>query len=478
MSDKKASYSERLAYALHHFGFPYVRLAKFLALYPDVIGQKLAAELDGFQDKVDELPLVEVRQLIEEALGKSVDDTFTDISEAVIATSIAQVHKARFVDQNGLIKEVAIKVLKPDLERNFNHALESFYLAVRITEKIFPKSRKLNLACVIAEFEHSVRLDMDLRLVAATAFEMTKNAVGTVNVCVPEIYWDLTRKHMLTTSWVDGIKVSDVCALRDAGYDLQQIASSMIQSFLRYAIRDGFFYIDLPADNLVLDKQGRVVLVNLEYICSLNMDDRYFLAEFLSAIVSNNYLRVSEICFDAGYLPRKSAIGAFALAVCAVCKSVKDKSSFEATSSQLISQFLDYSVVFGITTPAHLRLLQQSILVVEKMARVLDPRLDFYGISEPIVCECIEGDLGISYKLHQIVGNENAIGRLWMKIFAIAGRLDSLSSGFLRMLKEGSQGDYGYVKLVDEVRSANRCSLKLVICLGIAIIILLWFAIV
>jgi ubiquinone biosynthesis protein len=427
--------------ALHRLGPSYVKLGQFLATRPDIIGADLADDLGRLQDQVAAVPLAEIRHQIEADLGAPLETVFLDLSEAVAAASVAQVHKGRIRDRAGEVRDVAVKVLRPDVEGRFRRDLTGFYLAARLIERLVPASRRLRPVEVVDVLARTMRMELDLRLEAAAISEMAENTRDDAGFRLPGIQWDLTRRTVLVIEWIDGVKVSDRAGLVAAGHDLPALAATIVQSFLRHAMRDGFFHADMHQGNLFVDRDGRVVAVDLGIVGRLSRDDRRFLAEILHGFISRDYRKVSRVHFEAGLVPASESVEDFAQAVRAIGEPIRDRVAADISMGHLLGQLIDYTGVFNMKTQPRLVLLQKTMVVVEGVARGLDPRLDIWTVAEPVVGDWIRHNLGVATRLEEAGASLGALTEAGRAIPRLVDRLERGSAGFARMAEEGLRLD-------------------------------------
>src|SRR5690242_9853041 len=242
----------RLSAALTRLGPTYVKLGQFLATRPDVVGTAIARDLESLQDKMAPFPQAEAEAAIAAAFDKPLASVYASFGPAVAAASIAQVHRAE-IETDGVRKPVAVKVLRPDIERRFRSDLDAFFFAARKAEAFSTEARRLRLIEVVSTLARSVAIEMDFRLEAAAASEMAANTREDPDFRVPAVDWDRTAREVLTLEWIDGIRLSDHGALQARDFDLPALGRKVIQSFLRQALRDGFFHADMHPGNLFVD---------------------------------------------------------------------------------------------------------------------------------------------------------------------------------------------------------------------------------
>jgi ubiquinone biosynthesis protein len=382
-----------LAAALTKLGPSYVKLGQFLATRPDVVGMAVARDLETLQDRMPPFGLAIARTEIARELGGSVEQHFASLSEPIAAASVAQVHKARIEDAKGA-RDVAVKVLRPGVERRFRRDLDTFYFAARTIERIDPKSKRLRPVEIVETLERTTAFEMDLRLEAAALSEMAQNTRSDPGFRVPKPDWERTARNVLTLEWIDGIPLSDVEAIRVAGHDLVALGATVIQSFLRHAIRDGFFHADMHQGNLFVDREGRLVAVDFGIMGRAGEKERRFLAEILHGFITRDYRRVAEVHFEAGYVPAKHSVADFAQAIRAIGEPIHEKRADEISMAKLLTLLFEVTELFDMKTRPELILLQKTMVVVEGVARTLDPKLDMWKTAEPVVRDWIERRFG------------------------------------------------------------------------------------
>ncbi len=406
----KDNQAGRLAAALTRLGPTYVKLGQFLATRPDVVGVSIARSLESLQDRMPAFPHAQAVAIVEQAFGQPIDKTFASFGPSVAAASIAQVHRAEVKTPTGL-RPVAVKVLRPGIERRFNIDQEAFAFAARHAEQLSAEARRLRLVETVATLQRSVALEMDLRLEAAALSEMAENAKDDPGFRVPEIDWDRTTKEVLTLEWIDGTPLTNQAGLVAKNFDLKLLARIVIQSFLRHALRDGFFHADMHPGNLFVDDEGRLVAVDFGIMGRLGLKERRFLAEILYGFITRNYRRTAEVHFEAGYVPAHHSVEDFAQAIRAIGEPIHNRAADEISMAKLLTLLFEVTGLFDMRTRPELLLLQKTMVVVEGVARALDPKLDMWTTAEPVVREWIERNLGPAGRIEGVAENAVQLGR-------------------------------------------------------------------
>ena len=413
-----------IAPALTRLGPSYVKLGQFLATRDDLVGREMAAELTSLQDRLPPFDMKRAEAVIEAELGRPVSELFVEFGPPIAAASIAQVHKAVVEEEKGR-REVAVKVLRPDVEKRFHNDLCTFYEAAALMERFYPPARRLRPVAMVDTLAHSVELEMDLRLEAAAISEMAENSRDDPGFRVPEIDWTRTSRKILTTEWIDGIPLHDIEAVKAAGYDTKELGARLVQTFLRHAMRDGFFHADMHQGNLFIDKNGDIVAIDFGIMGRLGAQEQRYLAEILNGFISRDYLRSAQMHFDAGYVPAHHSVTSFAQALRAVGEPIQGRTADEISMGSLLGQLFHYTEVFDMKTRPELLMLQKTMVVVEGVARTLDPNLNMWTSAGPVVKEWMLRTLGISGRLKDIRDETGVAGHAALampKLVLQAGR--------------------------------------------------------
>ncbi len=430
-----------LADALTALGPSYIKLGQFLATRADVIGPDLAGELALLQDNLPPFSMAEARRAVEEALGGRLEDHFAEFGPPVAAASIAQVHKAAVIDADGRRREVAGKILRPGIEKQFRRDLDSYYFAARLIERWHAPTRRLKPVAVVDTLKASTELEMDLRLEAAAISEMAENTVGDEDFRVPEVDWKRTARRVLTVEWIDGIALSDRGRVAAAEFDRKALGLTVMRSFLTHAMRDGFFHADMHQGNLFVDAGGRLVAVDFGIMGRLGMKERRFLAEILYGLITRDYQRAAQVHFWAGYVPPHHPVEVFAQALRAIGEPIHGRTAEEISMADLLGQLFAYTDVFDMQTRPELILLQKTMVVVEGVARGLDPSLNMWVAAEPVAKQWIEANLGPLGRLREAGEGASAIGKIIADLPALLTQAQQTAIALHDMARDGLRLD-------------------------------------
>jgi ubiquinone biosynthesis protein len=413
--------ANRLAAALTRLGPTYVKLGQFLATRPDVVGVVLARDLESLQDRMAPFPQAEAERTVTAALGRPLPECFAAFGPPVAAASIAQVHRAEIVTE-GARQAVAVKVLRPGIEHRCKVDLEAFAFVARHAENLSAEARRLRLNEVVETLRRSVTIEMDLRLEAAALSEMAENTKADPDFRVPTVDWNRTARDVLTLEWIDAAPLSDRARLETEGFDLKDLGRAVIQTFLRHALRDGFFHADMHPGNLFVDRDRKLVAVDFGIMGRLGRKERRFLAEILYGFITRDYLRTAEVHFEAGYVPAHHSVESFAQAIRAIGEPIHNRTAEDISMAKLLMLLFEVTGLFDMRTRPELLLLQKTMVVVEGVGRGLDPKLDMWTVAEPVVREWIERHLGPAGQLESAADGVRELGRFLGAVPALLAR--------------------------------------------------------
>lgn len=403
--------------ALTALGPAYIKFGQVLSTRPDVVGDELAAQLRVLQDKLPPFPVRRAKAEVEKELEIRVDDVFSKFSDPVAAASIAQVHRAT-LRENG--EDVAVKVLRPAIERAFRKDIDAFYFAARMIEILAPASRRLRPMDVIAHFEGVVLGELDLRLESSAASEFAANTAKDEGFRLPEIKWHLSARRVMTQTWADGISLGDVAALDAAGHDRRRLASRVLELFLLHALRDGYFHADMHQGNMKVAPNGDIIAYDFGIMGHIDEYTRRVYAQILFGFIQKDYRRVAEVHFEAGYVPADRDVDEFARALRAVGEPIFGMDASRISMGRLLAYLFEVTERFGMETRTELILLQRTMVVVEGVARSLDPHMNIWQVARPVVENYIRESIGPKAFLGDLARTAVVLSRFGPKLPQLA----------------------------------------------------------
>ncbi len=370
---------ERLALALKDMGPIYIKLGQMLSVRPDIIGKDVADQLSGLQDKLPPFEFSKVREILEADLGAELENMFASIEqESVAAASIAQVHKATTTDG----KEVAVKVLRPNIYHIYSRDINLLYFIAKILKLLIPTYSQFKPTEFVGFFDESMKYELDLTFEAAAADELRNNN-DYEYLYIPNIYWNLTTERVLVSEWIEGISIYDDKKIEEYKLDKKLILERIATLFFNQAYRDGFFHADLHPGNIFVDRTGKILLIDFGIVGRLEDQDRLAMAEVLYGFLKRDYLNIAKLHVKVGYLPQDADIHKFAQACRAIGEPIIDLPSQQISIGNLLHKLFNVAEKFNMNIQPQLFLLQKSLVIVEGIGNKLDPEINMWQLASP-----------------------------------------------------------------------------------------------
>ncbi len=392
---------ERFAQALEKLGPAYIKFGQILATRSDMLDPEFTKGLARLKDNVPPFSMSEARGRIEKEFGKPWQEIFSHLSPSVAAASVAQVHKGTLLSG----ETVAVKILRPDIHTRMARDMDALAMVARLAEFFVPAARRLKPKLFVQTAARAVMLELDLRLEAAAASEVSEAAQETGLFIVPQLHWHLSAKNVLVMQWMDGTALSSETVLTSTHIDKKALAIKIIQSFLTCAFDYGVFHADMHEGNLIVDGDGALVLLDFGILGRLSRDEQRFHAEILYGFLERDYLRIAEVHFEAGYVPAHHTIEDFASALRAVGEPIFGKTSDQVSMSKVLLQLFEITDIFDMQMQPQLIMLQKTMMQAEGVARRLDPEFDMWSASRPIVEASLRRELGAEGRISDFLAD-------------------------------------------------------------------------
>lgn len=381
---------QELSDKIRKLGPTYIKLGQFLATRSDIIGLAMAQDLRHLQDRLPPFSDKQVARLLATELDNA-DAIIKDMGPPIAAASIAQVHVATHRETG---QKLAVKFLRPGVEDRLRGELELLARMAKWAERFFPITHRLRPLDAITTLARSINGETDFRMEAAALSEMAENTAQDKGFCVPDIIWEASGRRVLTMSWVDGVSASDIEGLQKHGHDLSDLATRLLQIFLTLVLRDGFFHADMHQGNLLVQKDGTIVAIDLGICGRLDKDSRRFLAEILHGFITRDYVKLAQVHIEAGYVPDHHDVHEFAQALRSVGEPIRDRDADDISMGRVLSQLFAITEQFDMATQPQLLLLQKTMVTVEGVARSFDPKINIWDASETLVADWLRRQIG------------------------------------------------------------------------------------
>jgi len=390
---------ERFATALEKLGPAYIKFGQILSTRGDMLDPVFVKGLSRLKDKVPPFAQDKAEDMLALEWGGPWSTKLTSLSEPIAAASVAQVHKGVLPDG----RVVAVKILRPNIQKRMRADMDVLAMVAGLAETFVPDTKRLGPKKFVETADRAVMLELDLRLEAAAASEVSEPGLETGFFSVPEIHWDLGGKNVLVTDWIDGMAMSDPNILTDPDYNPQDIARKVMQTFLACSFDYGVFHADMHEGNMIVTKDGTLWLIDFGILGRLLPQEQRFHAEILYGFLMRDYRRIAEVHFEAGYVPAHHSIEDFASALRSVGEPIFGKSAKNVAMTRVLLQLFEITEIFDMAMQPQLIMLQKTMMQAEGVCRRLDPDFDMWEISRPIVEASMRRELGVEGRLNDFL---------------------------------------------------------------------------
>ena len=398
---KKNSKSVNLRLALEALGPVWIKFGQMLSTRKDLLSESLSIELTKLQDQVPAFDSnVATQRIVEELKLNGIHDLFSQFDSTPLASaSIAQVHSATLQQQDGSQKEVVIKVIRPNIDKQINADVELMMVMAQILNRVLQDANRLRPVEVVEEYKKTIISELNLIQEAANGIQLRRNFENSDDLYIPEIYSQYSTQNVLVMERIYGLPVSDIAALQAQGSDLKKLAERGVRVFFTQVFRDSFFHADMHPGNIFISQENpsdpKYIGIDFGIIGTLNSEDKRYLAENFVAFFNRDYLKVAELHVQSGWVPSHINVEQFEMAIRSVCEPIFNKPLAEISFAQVLIGLFDTARQFEMQVQPQLVLLQKTLLYVEGLGRQLYPQLDLWETAKPFLENWVNEQMGI-----------------------------------------------------------------------------------
>ncbi|MBF0460023.1 MAG: 2-polyprenylphenol 6-hydroxylase [Magnetococcales bacterium] len=395
---RRRSPQVRLRKAMEELGPTFIKFGQALSTHTEILPEAFGVEMKKLQDEVPPFSYARVAEIIQRELGGPVEQFFRAFDPNPVASaSIAQVHRATTLAG----REVAVKVMRPNITALVELDIHLLSLLANLVDTYRVDWRRFRARQVVAEFAVSIRNEINFQIEASRAQKFRENFKNDQEMRVPAVIWPLSTRRVLTLEWMEGIPIDELThRLHHTHLDPVTISRNIIISFFKQVLRDGYFHADQHPGNLFVLADGTIALLDFGIIGRVTQEDRLLLARILQGLLARDYRLVAQLHIDAGYVPRHTDLDAFEEACQMLTEPVFGQPLREISIGKLLAQLFKVTEQFDIAVQPHLLLLQKTMLVVEGVGREINPDLNVWEVSGPLIREWMAEHLGPRGTLH------------------------------------------------------------------------------
>lgn len=368
------SWAERIRLALDDLGPTFVKMGQIMSTRPFLIPVDLVIELAKLQDQVAPFPFDEVRQTIEKELGKPLDQLFQAFSpDPVASASLSQVHRATTLAG----EDVAVKVQRPNVKQIMEKDLSILRDLAVLLDRYIPEVRQFSPVAIVDEVAKSAKQEVDFLYEARNLEIFAQNFADDDRIFLPRVFWDHTSLRVLTLSFIDGIKISDVPRLREAGVDLEVVTRAGGQLLAKQIFEFGFFHADPHPGNLFVLRDNRIAPVDFGMMGKLSHGALELVADLLIAATSNDTRRIVRVLQNHELLDDDVRPEALEADLALFLHRYHGVPLAKLKMRSLLTDAFEIMNVYRIKFPPELMMLGKALGTYEEVARTLNPQYDF-----------------------------------------------------------------------------------------------------
>ncbi len=383
---KHLTKGERIRLALEELGPIFVKFGQSLSTRPDIIPVEIAQELSKLQDQVPPFPGSEAASIIEQSLGKNIEDIYKEFDKNPMASaSVAQVHAATKFDGS----QVIVKIIRPAIEKTIRKDISILYSIAKIATNRWRHGKRLRPTEIVAEFEKYIFDELDLLKEAANTSHLRRNFADSEDLYIPEVDWEHTRRSIMTMERIHGVPIKDIATLKANNVNMKRLAEKGVEIFFTQVFRDNFFHADMHPGNIFIDisapEDPKYIGIDMGITGSLSPDDKKYLAENFHAFFNRDYQKVAELHIRCGWVPADTRVDEFEAAIRSTCEPIFEKPLKDISFGALLLNLFHAAQRFNMEVQPQLILLQKTLLNIEGLGRSLYPDLDLWQTAKPFM---------------------------------------------------------------------------------------------
>ena len=380
---------EKMRLVCEELGPTFIKFGQILSNRPDLMPEELIVQFEKLQDNVPPMPSETAISVVEKELKRPIEKAFASFEkEAFASASIAQVH--RVVLKTG--EQVALKIQRPNVRRIIEEDIKVMYQIAKLFERRFPVSRSFDPIGLVRNFEESITRELDFIHESVNIqrfFGNISNDPTDKTTKTPIVYKEYTTTMILAMEFIDGIKISNIQALKDHGLHIPQIARKLAVSYVKQVFHYGFFHADPHPGNLLITRQGDVCFLDFGMMGNILPRDVEMFAQLFIAVKSEDLtatVRALQMMSEATVI---NDLRGFEFAVNEFITSYSVTHYHQHEMSTILMELKDIIVRYGLRVPPHFFLLARSMVTIEGVIHHLDPKLDLMKLAKPYIADAI-----------------------------------------------------------------------------------------
>lgn len=370
----------RLRKAIEELGPTYVKMGQIASTRPDILPEYVINELEKLQDQVPPFSFSEACKIVEAELGAVPSEIFMEFVETPIAAaSIGQVHYA--VLKSG--EEVAVKVQRPMIAHTIETDLEILLDLAGLAERRIEWAGHYHVREMVEEFARSLRSELDYSIEGRNAEKIGKQFAEDSTIRIPKVYWEYSKKKVLTLEFMRGIKLSQIENIENLGYKREVLAENLIRAMFKQILLEGFFHGDPHPGNIFVLPGQIISFIDFGMVGRLSPDMKHNFASLVIAMMRQKTEEMIDAVFEMGIAPEDIDRKVLFRDVDLLREKYMDVPLSQVHLGEAVNDLFHIAFRHRILIPSDLVLLGKSLLSLEGIVERLDPNISIVNIAEP-----------------------------------------------------------------------------------------------
>ncbi len=411
---------------LEDLGPTFVKIGQIMASRQDMFSQRYCRELVKLRDNVAPMSIETVKTVIENEYQEDLNDVFLDFDIVPLGSaSIAQVHKATLKDG----RHIVVKVQRPGIYEMMERDISLIRKAVKILKLNDVLGSVVDLNIVLDEFWHTAKEEMDFLNEAHYAKRFSHLHHDIQYIDAPEIIDDYSTSKVLVMEYIDGYEIDDRITLKNAGYDLKEIAAKLAENYIKQIVDDGFFHADPHPGNLRI-RDGKIVWIDFGMMGILNRADKDLMRDAVLAIGQNDTQKLVDVILTLGEHDDRIDYALFYDNIETFMKHYVSMDLTDINLGDVVQEIFVIAHKHRISMPKGVSMLARGLVTIESTVMLIDPHISILEIAANHVASHISKKL--DYK-KELTKSAKKLYNSSQNVLDLPGQI----SDIMRMLMKG-----------------------------------------
>lgn len=377
---------------LHDLGPTFIKIGQTFSTRADLLPLPAMLELAVLQEQVAPFPTAIARQVIERELGGAPENLYASFNDVPIAAaSLSQAYRAVLHDG----REVVVKVQRPDLAQLIARDVQ-ILAAVADEVMTYPSMcRHTDWPSIVEEFAHTIFDEIDYIREGRNADTFRHNFRNFNQICIPRIIWRLTGRRVLTIEYIEGVRVTDLAALREQNLEPEEVTRIGANFYLRQLLEDGFFHADPHPGNMRVMADGRIGIFDFGMVGRISGELKQHLVNAFMHVIQHEYRLLIDDFIGMGFLDASVDKEALYQDLAPVVEARFAEGMTKVRFRKMLFDFSDVVYKYPFRLPTEFTFVMRALLTLEGVALTINPDFNFIDAALPFAHRIILKNNGV-----------------------------------------------------------------------------------